>query len=150
MARRLEGRDGSTIGVMPATVPSARADKANNEGSIGIDDVTPVAALKPQKAHNGHRRAPVKGPWVIPQSPVRTSKATTLPGKHVARPGEALAIKEAADGHVTGPRTMTRSPGQTSTATTSPGKLVVRPGEVLAIKEAANAHDDLRHGMALL
>jgi hypothetical protein len=31
------------------------------------------------------------------QSPVRTSKATTPPGKHVTCPGEASAIKEAAD-----------------------------------------------------
>jgi hypothetical protein len=71
-------------------------------------------------------------------------------GKHVTHPGEASAIKEAADGHVTEPRTMTRSPGRTSKATTSPGKLVARPGEALAVKEVANAHNDLRHGMALL
>ncbi len=81
---------------------------------------------------------------------VRTSKATTPPGKHVACPGEALAAKEAADGHVTGPRMMTQSPGWTSKATTSPGKLVACPGEALAIKEAAKAHDNLCHGMALL
>ncbi len=110
----------------------------------------PVAASKPQKVCNGHHRAPVKGPWAIPQSPVQTSKATTPPGEHVARPGEALAIKEVANGHVTWPWTMTRSPGQTSKATTSPGKLVACPGEVLAIKEAADAHDSPRHGMAPL
>ncbi len=98
---------------MPATVPSAQGDKANNNSSVGIDDMTPVAASKPQKARNGHRCAPIKGPWLIPQSPLRTSKATMPPGKHVARPGEALAVKEAANSHVTGPWTMTRSPGWT-------------------------------------
>jgi hypothetical protein len=150
MARRLKGRDGSTIGVMPAPVPSARADEANDDGSVGINDMMPVAALKPQKACNGHRRMPIRGPRTRTQSPVRTSKATTPPSEHVARPGEASAIKEAADSHVTGPRTMTRSPGRTSKATTSPSKLVACPGEALAVKEAADAHDDLRHGMALL
>jgi hypothetical protein len=110
----------------------------------------PVAASKPQKARNGHCRAPIKVSWAIPQSPVRTSKATIPPGKHVARPGEALATKEVADDHVMGPCTMTRSPGRTSKATTSPGKLVAHPGEVLAEKEAANAHNNLRHGIAPL
>ncbi len=150
MARRLKGCDGSTIGVMPATVPSAWANKVNNNGSIGIDDVMPVAALKPQKARNGHRRAPIKGPRAIPQSQVQISKATTPLGEHVARPGEASAVKEVADGHITGPRTVTRSPGRTSTATTFPGKLVVHPGEALAIKEVADAHNNLRHGIAPL
>jgi hypothetical protein len=135
---------------MPAPVPSAWADEANNGSSIGIDDVMPVAASKSQKARDGDRRAPVKGPRAIPQSPVRTSKATTPPGEHVARPGEALAVKEAADGHVTGPQTMTQSPARTSKAMTSLGKLVACPGEALAVKEAADAHDDLRHGMAPL
>jgi hypothetical protein len=87
------------IGVMPAPVPSAWADKGNNDSSVGINDMTPVAASKPQKAHDGHHRTPIKGPWAIPQSPVRTSKATTPPGEHVERPGEASAIKEAADNH---------------------------------------------------
>jgi hypothetical protein len=150
MARQPKGRDGSMIGVMSAPVPSAWADKANNNGSVGINDMMPVEVLKPQKACDGHRRAPAKGPWAIPQSAVRTSKATTLPGKHVARPGEALAVKEVADGHVTGPQTMIRSLGWTSKATMSPGKLVARPGEALAVKEVANAHDNLRHGMAPL
>ncbi len=113
-------------------------------------NVTPVMATKPQKAHDGHPHAPVKGPWAIPQRPVWTSKATTPPGKHVVRPGEASAVKEAADGHVTEPRTMTRSPGQTSKAMTSPGKLVAHPGEAVAGKEADGAHDNLRHGMAPL
>ncbi len=63
----------------------------------------PVAASKPQKACNDHCRVLIKGPWAIPQSPVRTSKATTPPGEHVVHPGEALAIKEVADGHVTTP-----------------------------------------------
>jgi hypothetical protein len=72
------------------------------------------------------------------------------PRKHVARPGEALAVKELADGHVTGPRTMTRSPGGTSKATASPGKRGACPGEAFAVKEAADAHNDLRHGMAPL
>ncbi len=136
---------------MPAPVLSARADKANSNGSIGINDVMPVAVLKPQKARNGHCHAPVKGSWAIPQSPVQTSKATTPPGKHVAHPGEASAIKEVADGgHVLGPRTMTWSPGRTSKAMASPGKLVARPGEALAVKEAADAHDDLCHGIAPL
>jgi hypothetical protein len=67
-----------------APVPSAQADKANNAGSIGINDVTPVAASKPQKTSNDHRRAPIKGPWVIPQSPCRTSKAT-MPPRQVCR-----------------------------------------------------------------
>jgi hypothetical protein len=150
MAQRPKGRDGSTIRVMPAPVPSAWADNTNNNGSVSINDVTPVAASKPQMGRNGHCREPVKGPWAIPQSQVWTSKATTPPGEHVVHPGEALAIKEAADGHVTGPWTMTRSPGRTSKATMSPGKLVARPGEALAIKKAANAHDDLCHGMAPL
>jgi hypothetical protein len=59
--------------------------------------------LKPQKVRDYHRRAPIKGPWMIPQSPVCTSKATMSPGEHVARPGETSAIKEAANGHVTTP-----------------------------------------------
>jgi hypothetical protein len=109
-----------------------------------------VAASKPRKARDGHRLMPIKGPWAIPQSPVRTSKATTPPGKHVSRPEEASAFKEAANGHVMGPQTMTRSPGRTSKATTSPGKLVAHPGEALAGKDAANAHHNLRHGMAPL
>ncbi len=138
------------IGVMPTPVLSVQADKANNNGSIGINDLMPVAASKPQKVHDGHCRAPIKGPWAIPQSPVRTSKATMPPGEHVACPGEASAVKEAANGHVMGPRKMTRSPGQTSMATMSPGKLVACPGEALAIREAADAHNNLRHGMALL
>jgi hypothetical protein len=110
----------------------------------------PVVVTKPQKAHNGHCCVPIMGPWAIPQSPVWTSKATMPPGEHVVRPGEASAIKETANGHVTGPRTMTRSLGWTSKATTSPGKLVARPGEAVAGKEAAGAHDNLRHGMAPL
>jgi hypothetical protein len=93
---------------------------------------------------------PSRGLGRYPMRAVRTSKATTTPGKHVARPGEASAVKEAADGHVMGPRTMTWSPGRTSKATTSSGKLVAHPGEALAIKEAADAHDNLRHGMAPL
>jgi hypothetical protein len=84
------------------------------------------------------------------QSPVRTSKATTPPSEHVVRPGEALAVKEAAEGQVMGPRMMTRSPVQTSKATTYPGKHVACPGEASAIKEAANDHNNLHHGMALL
>jgi hypothetical protein len=110
----------------------------------------PVAASKPQKARDDHCRTPIKGLWEIPQSPVWTSKATMPPGEHVVRPGEASAVKEAADGHVTGPRMMTWSPGWTSKATMSPGKLVTRPGEAMTGKEAADAHDDLRHGMAPL
>jgi hypothetical protein len=112
--------------------------------------VTPVVATKPQKVHDGHHHAPIKGPRAIPQSPVWTSKATTPPGKHVVCPGEAWAVKDAADGHIGGPWTMIQSPGWTSKATTSPGKLVVRPGEAVAGKEAAGAHDNLCHGMALL
>jgi hypothetical protein len=135
---------------MPTPVPSAWVDKANNDGSIGINNVTPVAALKPQKARDGHRCVPVKGPWVIPQSAVRTSKATTPPSKHVTRPGEVSAVKEAANGYITGPRTMTRSLGQTSKAMMSPGKLVACPGEALAIKEVADVPNNLRHGMAPL
>ncbi len=61
-----------------------------------------------------------------------------------------MAIKEAADGHVTGPWTMTQSPGWTSKAMTSPGKLVACLGEALAVKEAAKAHNNLCHGMAPL
>jgi hypothetical protein len=136
------------IGVMPAPVPSAWVDKANNSSSVGIDDVTPVMVSEPQKACNGYCCVPVKGTRAIPQSVVQTSKATTPPGKHGAHPGEALAIKEVADGHVTGPWTMTRSLGRTSKATTSPGKLVARSGEALGVKEVANAHGNLRHGMA--
>ncbi len=109
-----------------------------------------VTALKPQKACDGNCHAPIKRPWAIPQSPVRTSKATMPPGEHVACPEEASAIKEAANNHITGPHTMTRSPGRTSKATTSPGKLVAHPGEALAGKDAANAHHNLRHGMAPL
>jgi hypothetical protein len=135
---------------MPAMVPSAWADKANNDGSIDINDVTPVAASKPQKARNDHCHTPIKRPWAIPQSPVRTSKATTPPGKHVARPGEGSVVKETANGHITGPWMVTQSPGRTSIATTSPGKLVAHPGEALAVKEVADAHDNLRHGMAPL
>jgi hypothetical protein len=84
------------------------------------------------------------------QSLVRTARATTPPGKHVVCPGEALAVKEAADGHVTGPQTRTKSPVRTAKATTSPGKHVTNPGAALALKEAANDHDNLRHGMAPL
>jgi hypothetical protein len=84
------------------------------------------------------------------QSPVWTSKATPPPGKHVARPGEASAVKEAANGQVTGPWTMTWSTVRTSKATTSLGKHVARPGEALAVKEVADDHDNLCHGMALL
>jgi hypothetical protein len=80
----------------------------------------------------------------------RTSKATTPPSEHVVRPGEASAVKEAANGQVTGPWTMTQSPVQTSKATTSPGKHVARPGEALAINEAADDHDNLCHGIAPL
>jgi hypothetical protein len=137
-------------GVMPTPVSSPRADKANNDDSIGINDVMPVAASKPQKGHNGHCRAPIRGPWTLTQSLVQTSRATTPPSKHDADPGEALAVKEAANGHVTGPWTRTRGPVQASKATTSPGKHVAGSGEVLAIKEAADDQDDLRHGMALL
>jgi hypothetical protein len=135
---------------MPALVPSAWADEANANGSASINDVMPVAASKPQKERDGHRHAPVKGPQAIPQSLVRTSKATIPPGEHVTCPGEASAIKEVANSHVTGPRTMTRSPGRTSKATTSPGKLFAHPGETLAIKEVANTHNNLRHGTAPL
>ncbi len=84
------------------------------------------------------------------QSLVRTSKATTPPGEHVARPGEALAVKEVADSQVTGPRRMTWSPVRTSKAMTSPRKHVARPGEASAIKEAADDHDNLCHSMAPL
>ncbi len=48
MAQRPEGHDGSTIRVMSAPVPSVRADKANENGSVGINNVMPVEALKPQ------------------------------------------------------------------------------------------------------
>ncbi len=41
----------------------------------------------------------VTGPWTRTRSPVWIAKATTTPGKHVANPGEALAIKEAANDH---------------------------------------------------
>jgi hypothetical protein len=84
------------------------------------------------------------------QSQVRTSKATTLPGKHVTRPGEASAVKEAADGHVTGPWTMTRSLVRTSKEMASPSKHVAHPGEALAGKEAADDHGNLRHGVTPL
>jgi hypothetical protein len=84
------------------------------------------------------------------QSLVRTSKATTPPGKHVARPGEASVVKEAANGQVMGPWTMTQSPVRTSKATTSPRKHVAHPGEASAVKEAADNHDNLYHGMAPL
>jgi hypothetical protein len=135
---------------MPIPVPSHQADKANDEDSVGIDDVMPVAGSRPRKAHNGPGRTPFRGPQTMTQSLVRTSRATTPPGKHVACPGEAFAVKEAADGHVTGPQARTRSPVRTAKATTSPGKHVANPGEALAVKEAANDHDDLCHGMAPL
>ena len=122
-------------------VPSAWADKANNDGSIDINDVTPVAASKPQKARNDHCHTPIKRPWAIPQSPVLSSKATTPPGKHVARPGEAPVVKEVVDGQF-----MVR----TSKATMPPGKHVTCPGEALAVKEVADNHDNLHHGMAPL
>jgi hypothetical protein len=138
------------VGVMPAPVPSAWADKVNNDSSVSIDDVTPVVASKPQKTHYGHCRTLFRGPRTMTQSPARTSKATTPLGEHVACPGEASAIKEVADTHVMRPWMMTRSPVQTSKATMSPGKHVARTGEALAVKEASNIHDNLRHGMVLL
>jgi hypothetical protein len=39
---------------MPTLVPSVLADKANKDNSAGIEDVMPVAVLKPQKARHGH------------------------------------------------------------------------------------------------
>jgi hypothetical protein len=86
-AQQLGGCGTLTIGVMPAPVPSAWADKANNNNSIGIDDVTPVAASKPRKARNGHCRAPVRGPRTMTHSLVRTSKATTPPGSMLRAQG---------------------------------------------------------------
>jgi hypothetical protein len=135
---------------MPAPVPSAWGDEANGNGSIYISDVMLVGALKSQKAGDGHRRAPIRGPWTMTRSPVQLSRSTTPPGKHVACPGEASAVKEAADGHVTGPWTMNWSPVRTSKAMTSPGKHVVGPREASAIKEAADNHVNLPHGMAPL
>jgi hypothetical protein len=61
-----------------------------------------------------------------------------------------LAIKEAANGHITGPWARTRSPVWTAKATTSQGKHVANPGEASAVKEAANDHDNLHNGMAPL
>jgi hypothetical protein len=81
---------------MPVPVPSLRADKVNDDNSVGVDDVMPVTRSRPQQAHDGHGRAPIRGPRTMTQSPVRTSRATTPPGKHIARPEEALAIKKAA------------------------------------------------------
>jgi hypothetical protein len=138
------------IGGMSVPVPSLWADKANDDDSIGVDDVMPVVGSRPQKAHNCHGYAPIRGPWTMTQSPVWTSRATTPPGKHVACPGEALAIKEAADGHVMEPWARTRSPVRTAKATTSPGKHVPNPREALAVKEVAKDHGDLCHGVAPL
>jgi hypothetical protein len=135
---------------MTVLVPSHWADKANDNDSIGINDVMPVAGSRPQKAHNGPGPVPIRVPQTMIQSPVQTSRATTPPGKQVARPGEAFAIKEAANGHVTRLQARTRSPIWTTKVTTSLGKHVANPGEALTIKEAADNHDDLRHGMALL
>jgi hypothetical protein len=135
---------------MPILLPSLWADNASDDNSIGVDDMMPVVGLRPQKVHNGHSRAPIRGPRTMTQSPVWTSRATTPPGKHVTRPGKALAIKEASDGHITGPWTRTRSPVRTAKATMSLGKHVTNPGKASAIKEAADNEDDLRHGMALL
>ncbi len=87
---------------------------------------------------------------MLTQSLVQTSKATTPPGQHITHPGEASAVKEAANSQVTGPWTMTWSPVRTSKATTSPRKHVTRPGEASVIKEAADDHDNLCHGMAPL
>jgi hypothetical protein len=52
-----------------------------------------ASAIK--KVADGH----VTGPWTMTRSPGWTSKATTSPGKLVACPGEALAVKEAANTH---------------------------------------------------
>jgi hypothetical protein len=90
-------------GVMPVPVPSRRANKVNVNNSVGVIDMTPVAGSRPQKVHDGPGGAPIRGLRTMTQSPVQTSRATTTPGKHVTRPGEALAIKEAANSHVTGP-----------------------------------------------
>jgi hypothetical protein len=122
---------------MPVPVPSRWADKANDNDSVGVNDVTLVAGSRPRKAHNGPGRVPIRGPRTMTQSPAPISRATMPPGKHVARPGEAFAIKEVANGHVTGPRARTRSPVQNAKAATSPGKHVANPGEASAVKEAA-------------
>ena len=42
------------IGGMPALVPSAWADKANNTDSASIKDMMPGVVSKPQKARSGH------------------------------------------------------------------------------------------------
>jgi hypothetical protein len=135
---------------MPVLVPSLWADKVNDNDSVSINEVMPVARSRPQKVQDGHRLVPIRGPWTMTQSLVRTSRATTPPGKHVPYPEEVLAVKEAADNHVTGPWTRTQSLVRTAKATTTPGKHVVNPGEASAVKEAAEDHNDLRHGMALL
>ncbi len=83
----------------------------NNKEEQGIDDredgfvvtqddntkMRPCTSLLSSGGQGEQRRR------MIPQSPVCTSKATRPPGEHVMRPGEALAIKEAANGHVTMP-----------------------------------------------
>jgi hypothetical protein len=129
-------------------VPSRKANKADDDDSVSVDDVMLVAGPRAHKAPNGPGCAPVKGPQMMTHSPVRTSRATTPPGKHIACPGDAVAVKEVANGHVTGPQARIQSPVWTSKATMSPGKHVMNPGEASAVKEAINNHDDLRHGMA--
>ncbi len=111
---RLNRQDGLTIVGMPIRVPSCQANKANDDDSVSVDDLTPVTGSRPQKVHNGPGCAPICGPWTMIQSLVWTSRATTPPSKHVLRPEEAFAVKEPADGHFTRPQARARSPVQTA------------------------------------
>jgi hypothetical protein len=48
--------------IRPCTGPLSSADKANDTGSIGIGDVMPVAASKPQKMRDDYCRTPESVP----------------------------------------------------------------------------------------